>query len=82
MGYYTRRVLPFIYDKGGNTPEFNGYRRRLLATARGRVLEIGFGPGLSAPFYPQTVEQVVAISHETDDDLHDEVAELCVEDKN
>jgi ubiquinone/menaquinone biosynthesis C-methylase UbiE len=61
MGFYARRILPFIYDKGGDTPEFNGYRRRLLATARGRVLEIGFGPGLSAPHYPKTVEQVVAI---------------------
>ena len=61
MGFYARRILPFIFDQGGNTPEFNGYRQRLLATARGRVLEIGFGPGLSAPYYPQAVEHVVAI---------------------
>ena len=61
MGFYARKILPFIFDKGGNTPEFNGYRQRLLASRAGRVLEIGFGPGLSAPDYPQTVEQVVAI---------------------
>jgi ubiquinone/menaquinone biosynthesis C-methylase UbiE len=61
MGFYAQKILPLVFDKGGNTPEFNGYRQRLLATARGRVLEIGFGTGLSAPYYPQTVEQVVAI---------------------
>ncbi len=34
-------------------------RRRLLANARGRVLEIGVGTGLSIPFYPP-VDELVA----------------------
>jgi hypothetical protein len=29
MGFYARKILPFVFDKGGNTPEFNGYRQRL-----------------------------------------------------
>lgn len=33
-------------------------RRRLLANARGRVLEIGVGTGLSIPFYPPVDELV------------------------
>jgi hypothetical protein len=58
MGFYAQKILPLVFDKGGNTPEFNGYRQRLLATARGRRPGSASGPGLRA-YYPQTVEQVV-----------------------
>jgi ubiquinone/menaquinone biosynthesis C-methylase UbiE len=61
MGIYARKILPFMMDKMLGTPEFDGYRRRLLAPARGRVLEIGFGTGLNASHYPPTVERVVAV---------------------
>ncbi len=61
MGFYRRKVLPFIMDKVMDNEEFHGYRRELLAPARGRVLEIGFGTGLNAPFFPSAVERVVAI---------------------
>ena len=61
MGFYSRTIVPFLLDKGTNTPEFNGCRRRMLEGARGRVLEIGFGTGLSASHYPAAVERVIAI---------------------
>jgi ubiquinone/menaquinone biosynthesis C-methylase UbiE len=61
MGFYRRKVLPFIMDKAMDNEAFHGYRRELLASARGRVLEIGFGTGLNAPFFPSAVERVVAI---------------------
>jgi ubiquinone/menaquinone biosynthesis C-methylase UbiE len=61
MGFYLRKVVPFLVDKLANTPEIEGYRQRLLASARGQVLEIGFGTGLNARYYPATVEKVVAI---------------------
>jgi ubiquinone/menaquinone biosynthesis C-methylase UbiE len=34
-------------------------RRRLLSTARGRVLELGAGTGLNLPHYPERVERLV-----------------------
>jgi ubiquinone/menaquinone biosynthesis C-methylase UbiE len=40
---------------------FLAYRRRALAAARGRVLEIGLGPGLNLPLYPQGAELVVGV---------------------
>ncbi len=40
------------------------YRRRTLATARGRVLEIGFGTGLNLGCYPSTVERLTLIDPE------------------
>jgi ubiquinone/menaquinone biosynthesis C-methylase UbiE len=61
MGFYKRTVLPFFMDKMMDTAELNGQRKELLASARGRVLEVGFGTGLNAPFFPAAVERVVGI---------------------
>jgi SAM-dependent methyltransferase len=42
----------------------DGYRRKLLAGLAGRVIEVGAGPGTNFPFYPRTVEHVLAIEPE------------------
>src|SRR4051812_27328361 len=61
MGFYQRRILPTFLDKMTNRPELNELRQQQLASARGRVLEIGFGTGLNAAHYPRDVERVVAL---------------------
>jgi ubiquinone/menaquinone biosynthesis C-methylase UbiE len=43
------------------TPEFTRYRKQVLASVTGEVLEIGAGTGLNFPLYPDTVEKVTAI---------------------
>jgi ubiquinone/menaquinone biosynthesis C-methylase UbiE len=40
------------------------YRRRMLAGLSGRVIEVGAGNGLNFPFYPETVQQVLAVEPE------------------
>jgi ubiquinone/menaquinone biosynthesis C-methylase UbiE len=40
------------------------YRARLLEGLSGRVIEVGAGNGLNFPFYPQGVEQVLAVEPE------------------
>jgi SAM-dependent methyltransferase len=62
MGFYHRHILPTFLDKmmTGN-PALDDLRKEALATARGRVLEIGFGTGLNAPHYPREVESVIGI---------------------
>jgi SAM-dependent methyltransferase len=39
-------------------------RRRLLTGLRGRVIELGAGNGLNFPFYPDTVDEVLAVEPE------------------
>ena len=45
-------------------PEADAKRRELLAGLRGRVVEIGAGTGGNFRFYPDTVEEVVAVEPE------------------
>jgi ubiquinone/menaquinone biosynthesis C-methylase UbiE len=40
------------------------YRRKLLAGLSGRVIEVGAGNGLNFPFYPESVDQVLAVEPE------------------
>ncbi len=56
MGFYQRRILPTFLDKMTNHPKLNELRLEQLASARGRLLEIGFGTGLNAAYYPSDVD--------------------------
>jgi len=51
---------PEGYHRGMTSPVsewmLGGRRRKVGEVVRGRVLDIGFGTGLSVPFYPQGVE--------------------------
>jgi SAM-dependent methyltransferase len=40
------------------------HRRKLLSGLGGRVIELGAGPGTNLPFYPPTVERVLAVEPE------------------
>ena len=51
MRLYRDHVRPWLIDLGSSHPGVQEMRRELLAQARGRVLEIGFGTGASAPMY-------------------------------
>lgn len=64
MGLYRDHILPWLLDVGSNSSRLREPRERLLAQARGRVIEIGFGAGRSLEFYrfgPGGVERVVGI---------------------
>jgi ubiquinone/menaquinone biosynthesis C-methylase UbiE len=50
--------------KGRAASREDDYRRRLLAGLSGRVIEVGAGTGLNFTFYPDGVEQVLAVEPE------------------
>jgi len=54
MGWYARVVFPRLMEWALGTEACSAERRRVLASARGEVLEIGFGTGLNLPHYPAT----------------------------
>lgn len=61
MGFYEDRILPHLIHLSMRQDIFVEYRRRLVAGARGRVLEIGFGSGLNLPFYAAGVTRVIGL---------------------
>jgi SAM-dependent methyltransferase len=61
MGFYTTKLLPMFLDKATSSPETHALRDEVLAPARGRLLEIGFGTGLNIAHYPSSVTSVVGL---------------------
>jgi SAM-dependent methyltransferase len=57
------RIAPFVTEHLGGPIEKKPFivegRRRLLAPAEGRVLEVGAGPGFNLPHYPAGVSELV-----------------------
>lgn len=62
MGFYERVVFPWLNDLlVDHSGELKKLRLATLASASGDVVEIGFGTGLSLPFYPEGVRSLTAV---------------------
>lgn len=61
MGFYQERVLPHILNKVMDTKVEREIRGRVCEGLHGQVVEIGFGSGLNARYYPSEVTKVFAI---------------------
>jgi ubiquinone/menaquinone biosynthesis C-methylase UbiE len=61
VGFYERRIFPWLNDRLTRDPELLRIRTETLASARGRVLEIGFGTGANLAHYPEAVDRVLAV---------------------
>jgi ubiquinone/menaquinone biosynthesis C-methylase UbiE len=61
MSLLRDRIRPALYDFFGEKMEkhFADFRRKALAHARGRVLEIGGGTGFNLPHYSAHVDELV-----------------------
>lgn len=61
MGFYGDHILPLVTHYAMRHRDLVPYRRRALAQAHGRVLEIGIGSGLNLPYYGSQVETVIGL---------------------
>lgn len=59
-GLYAGRIFPWIMDRA-DPPALRDERRRTVAGASGRVLEIGVGTGANFPLYGAAVGSVTAV---------------------
>jgi ubiquinone/menaquinone biosynthesis C-methylase UbiE len=61
MGFYRDQVLPRVQDKVMARKEMGEARERVCAGLTGAVVEVGFGTGLNARYYPSQVSKVYAV---------------------
>ena len=61
MGFYQDQVLPRFQDRVMGRKPAREVRARVCAGLAGEVVEVGFGTGLNAYYYPPEVTKVFAI---------------------
>jgi ubiquinone/menaquinone biosynthesis C-methylase UbiE len=66
-GSHRHPIFARVYPRIAGTAERGGaaeHRQSLLAGLSGRVIEVGAGHGLNFAYYPQTVDEVLAVEPE------------------
>jgi ubiquinone/menaquinone biosynthesis C-methylase UbiE len=69
MGFYARKIFPYILDWSMSSPNFTKYRQEILANVKGEVLEIGFGTGINLSYYPEEIRKIVTV--DVNPDVHE-----------
>jgi ubiquinone/menaquinone biosynthesis C-methylase UbiE len=61
MSFYRRHIVPHLVNLAMRNGQLLPYRERLLAKARGRVLEVGVGSGVNLPLYPRSATEIIGL---------------------
>ncbi|PMB27147.1 class I SAM-dependent methyltransferase [Fischerella thermalis] len=61
MGFYSKKILPYLIDWSLSDPSLAKYRQEVLANVEGEVLEIGFGSGVNLSYYPEHIHKIITV---------------------
>lgn len=61
MSWYETHILPRVLELACGIEALSPARQKAVSGTHGTVLEIGFGSGLNLPFYPPSVQRVLAV---------------------
>src|SRR5262245_24965629 len=61
MGFYRDHIVPHLVNLAMRNGQLARYRRRVVAQAEGRVLEIGIGSGINLPLYTDRTAEVLGL---------------------
>lgn len=61
MGFYRKFVLPHLIKLAMSNKDTARVRSQIIPAARGRVLEVGIGPGLNLPFYSSAAQSLQGV---------------------
>jgi len=64
MSLYSQYIFAPLMDRLLSSKEFEWRRRKVVARAAGKVLEIGFGTGLNLPYYSSAVTSLTLLDPE------------------
>ncbi|MCX7709178.1 MAG: class I SAM-dependent methyltransferase [Clostridia bacterium] len=79
--FYENRLYPKLMEMNLTGENFDNQRRELLSKAKGNILEIGFGTGKNAGFYPEHVKHISAIdpNEAMESHLRERLGKNCLE---